>query len=513
MASRNAVMTVHPSLGGLDVATDPSILDPNMLTAATNIEYLEDGRRTKRLGVLQYAPTSSFAGTFATTTPGPLLVSSASNVRALADSWNYGASLTPDHRMIAVASASIARSTGDGNWTLVTTASSFGSSGNLATNIMLGQSVTTSGGTGATAVISDGVTRPIGYNVTTTTLFAPTTGANWPIFESASYHLARMWMVGLSTAAGYASRVQYTAAGNICDTTGTDAGSFSIDPGDGDRLIGVSQSFYGGLYFFKGPQFGSVHQLSGLTPAAFSITKIAHGAPALNHRGIITTPTDVYWISSYGIHSLQTTVKYGNVDQAFLSLPIQRLWRESLLVKSDLVNSQGFWHPDRNVVGWYVTPAGQTGTARRKWALVYNYALSDPKPGGKKYWSIWEYPFGVNCAALVINSTVGFQSSSHGGERHLYLGSDQGLVYEGEYAYQDDDGMAYTATVKTPILTRFSVGDALVPETQEKSFMGLVTYYNAPTLGSDVPVTISYTVDGRTHSTGFVMTAAGDQLG
>mgnify|MGYP003575810495 FL=1 len=53
MASRYTAFTVHPALGGLDVSIDPSVLDPNFLTAATNIQYLEGAQRKKRVGFIQ----------------------------------------------------------------------------------------------------------------------------------------------------------------------------------------------------------------------------------------------------------------------------------------------------------------------------------------------------------------------------------------------------------------------------------------------------------------------------
>src|SRR3972149_6998557 len=134
MPTRNSVMTIHPALGGLDIASDATVLDPNFLTVADNIEYLEGGQRKKRSGVIQYSPTTSYSGTYAN-----VMVSSGANVRALADMWSYGASLTGTQRLLSVTSASIFRSTGDGSWTAVTTASSFGSTGNLKTNILFGQ--------------------------------------------------------------------------------------------------------------------------------------------------------------------------------------------------------------------------------------------------------------------------------------------------------------------------------------------------------------------------------------
>jgi hypothetical protein len=425
------------------------------------------------------------------------MISSATNVRAIKDFWRYGASLTPEQQHVAVSGASIFRSTGAGAWTAVSATSSFGSNTNLNTNITIAQDY---------AVISDGVVQAVAYDMVTTTLLAPSTGANWPIFEASQYHLARLFVGGISTAP---SDVRYMAASNLFDSTGTDTGSLPIDPGDGDRVMGISETFYGSLYVFKGPQKGSVHQISGTSPTTFARVKVAHGAPLQDQHALISTPTDIYWMSEYGVHSLQTTVKFGNVEQAFLSLPIQRMWRDNIIKRSDLANAVGFWNPMRNIVGWAVTPNGQSGAGSRNWVLVYNYALSDPKPGGKKFWSIWILSgYGIISFDMMLNGS--FQAG-HAGEPHLYIGADNGLVYQADWETLGDDLSAYTAIIQTPTITRFPAPGKTIPETQEKVIQGLVTYYN--TLNAATTADLTVTVDSRVQSTSVSMASgSGDVL-
>jgi hypothetical protein len=491
MTTKNTQFTQHPALGGLDVSSDPTVLDANFLTNADNIEYREGGQRKKRPGFRVYSTNSTDP---AANTP---MVSSTSAVRAIEDMWHYGASLTPTQKYIAVTGASIFASTTGGTWTPVTTASSFGSNDNRRTHITLA---------GDYAVISDGQTQPVAYDglaLTSTTLVTPSTGANWPIFEGTSYHINRLWYTGVSTSP---SLLGYTAANNIFDSTGTDSGSFTVNSGDGDRIIGLSKPFYGSLYIFKGPQKGSVFQLSGSTPATFALAQVGYGAPPLNSRGLVTTPTDIYWLSQYGIHSLETTVKFGNVEQAFLSLPIQKLWRERILKRTVLMNAWGFWHPQRNIVGWCVTPEGELS---EHWLLCYNYALSDPKPGGKKFWSIWKLSgFGASCGDVMI---IGDNDPNHAGDPHLFLGGEEtGLVYEGDQeSALNDAGSAYTAKITTPTLTRFETAKGKIPETQEKGFVGIVTYF-AP--HGSVSANLSVTVDRRVQSTSISLTGGGATL-
>lgn len=481
MSSKYLQFSLHPALGGLDISSDPSVLDPNFLTQAYNLEYLEGGQRRKRGGTTVYSTgaTSTGTGAFlpAVSTPQP--------VRALADFWTYGASLTPTQQIVSVAGNSIFGSTGDGLWAPVTTASSFGSTGSMNTSIILA---------GGFAVCNDpaGSTLPV---CVTSSLglkqFNSSGNTSLPIYTGGSYHLNRLFTGGLSTAP---SSVNFTAANNIFDSTGTDSGGFTVAAGDGDQVMGLSRPFYGSVYVWKGPQFGSVWQISGNTPSAFALAQVAHGAPLLNPKALVSTPTDIYWLSNYGIHSLETTVKFGNVEQAFLSLPIQRLWRDRLIQRSALVNAWGGWAPDRNIVFWAVTPQGGTAPT---WLLVYNYALSDPKPGGKKFWSIWILPNGLTAGTtILVPSAI---DPTHAGDPHMWFGETDGQVYvanqDGADSQFNDAGQAYSFSLKTPTITRYPAPGQSTPETVEKQHASVTTYFNPHTPGATATLTV--TVDRR----------------
>jgi hypothetical protein len=495
MATREFAFTVHPALGGLDISSDPSTLDPNFLTIADNIEYREGGQRKKRPGHRIYS--TAMAVSSASTAAGSIMVSTGASVRALGDYWRYGNSLTAVQDYVAVTGASIFHSTdGAGTWTPISVTSSFGLDANRTTNIIRA---------GDKVVFADSTSPPIAYDGTA--LVAATSGSLWPVFTAGRYHLNRLFYYGLSTAP---SLFNYTAANNIFDSTGADAGGFTVNVGDGDQIIGVSDPFYASLYVFKGPHFGSIFQLAGATASNFALTQVAVGAPLLNNKALVTTPTDVYWLSQNGVHSLQTTVKFGNVEQAFLSLPIQRLWRDRLIDRTKIGEAWGFWHPQRNMVGWCVTPQGDT---TQHWILCYNYALSDPKPGGKKFWSIWKtnvthaHPSG----AVMI---VGSADTTHAGDPNLFLGTMEGQVWDGDQDYADaslnDAGEAYTASVRTPVITRFKSEKGISPETMEKSFCGVVTYFNPK---GSYSADVTATIDRRVQTATVPFQGAGDTLG
>jgi hypothetical protein len=93
----------------------------------------------------------------------------------------------------------------------------------------------------------------------------------------------------------------------------------------------------------------------------------------------------------------------------------------------------------------------------------------------------------------------------------LFLGGEEtGLVYEGDQeSALNDAGSAYTAKITTPTLTRFETAKGKIPETQEKGFVGIVTYF-AP--HGSVSANLSVTVDRRVQSTSISLTGGGATL-
>ena len=74
MASRNVPFIIHPARGGLDSTKAATLLGPEELTEALNIEYDTSGARRKRLGTNRYNATA---------------ITDAPTVTALEDYWRY----------------------------------------------------------------------------------------------------------------------------------------------------------------------------------------------------------------------------------------------------------------------------------------------------------------------------------------------------------------------------------------------------------------------------------------
>lgn len=470
-------LVAMPSRSGLDSSAPPTFLPKDSLTIADNIYYSFAGERLKRAGTALYHATSTMT-----------LVSTSANVTAMADFWRHSTTLSPTQRFVYTASTAIFSHPGT-TAAPTTISSTWGSNTSITTNILIAQGF---------AVFSNGSDTPVKWDQTTLSLVSTSTGM--PTFTSAAYHLRRLFAVGGAAAP---SRVDITAGGDITTWTGGDSGSFIIDEDDGDRIVGISAPFHKRLYVFKGPNTGSIHELSGNTLATLARDKIYTGHPALNQHGIITTQNDIFWISRYGIHSLRTTQKYGDTEAYFLSVPIQDLFRDDLLNSNRLDQAVGFWHPLYGLVGWCVPPVAENTNT---WALIYHYIISDPGPQGKKFWSLWKFT-GLAPYSVMSALTPSAQSAQPGRPRIYFGGSADGQVYKGDQTtLTDAQGSAYTAKIRTGIILDFEqAGNAL----QEKQFYSVTTFYEP--VGSYTH-DLNIIVDNRQLSTTITMSGIGDTL-
>jgi hypothetical protein len=69
--------------------------------------------------------------------------------------------------------------------------------------------------------------------------------------------------------------------------------------------------------------------------------------------------------------------------------------------------------------------------------------------------------------------------------------------------------MPYTMQIRTPTITRFQAPTGNVPETQEKGFVGVVTYFSPH---GSVSAELIVTVDRRVQSTTIALTGGGATL-
>lgn len=457
---------VHPFTAGLDTQAAATFVVPGGVTAASNAEYVIHlipgaGPRVsirKRPGTARYNATTTGATDIIT---------------SLADFWRHGASLSPTQKFVACAADKVLKDDGDGVWDVLA-ASGFG--GNTAlTDITIAE--------GLAIFANDQNQAPQSWDQTTYQALA----GSPPKFSASVYHLRRLFGIGIPATP---SQCTYSAGGAVTTWSGADTGSFIFDEDDGDRLIGVSDPFLKKLYFFKGPNLGGIHTVSGTTITTFVKDKIFTGLPAQSQKGIITTPSDIYWLSNVGFHSLSATQKYGDTQAGFLSYPIQDQVRT--LNQSRLKYAVGFYHPDRNLVGWACSTGSNT---QNDTVFAYNYAVG--------FWTTWTFAgFKSACPAVLKTPSTG--------KPRLYVGGYDGFVRTGDQSSLTDDGATtgYTMRVRTP--NHLRLGEDAT-ELHEKTFHSVASIVRPV---GNYTATIQITVDGRVQNdTVSLVTGSGDLIG
>lgn len=464
MATKAQPFIVHPAQGGLDTITAPTLLPPDWLQIADNVEYFKPGQRSKRGGTTLQAA-----------------IGATLDVQAMVDYW-FTDGTTDTQWLLLIAQNGIYLNTNPsagGNFTISSGGEGFSAAGAEA-NFVIAQGY-------VVASNSLGTQRP--RKARDGEAFTDLSTCT-PKFTGAIYHLSRLFAFGDPATP---STVYYSAASDITDWIGEDAGSLILDEADMDRVVGISKPFRGAIYAFKGPHVGSIHAISGRTIRQFARDRIMDAAPCVSHKTIITTPNDIYWLSIYGAHSLNATQKYGNTEEAYISHKIRNVFNE--LQTSALRNATGFYHPSRNIIGWFVPEAGSN---QNTIALVYNYALG--------LWAKWRYTFPVCSCMIALDPTAG---SSARGRQRLYLGGYDGFVWKADQDnLVDRGGEGYTARLRFPNLVR--LGETMT-EMVEKQFHTVTTFFTPNATASQTQINI--TIDGRLTTTTMNLQSTGGAWG
>jgi len=455
MASSELRQVYLPALGGLDTATDSVLLQPTELSTFTNAEYERHGGRFKRGGSIKYNANAI------------TLSATAATISAMADFWRHGTVSSPTQQFVITAATHSGTATvssggiysGNAAGTITLLKAPWGQAGRK-TSIQIAQGL---------AVISDGVDTVQSYDQTN----VATLSVCMPVFSACKYHLRRLFYYGVFGSVTSSSSVGYTAGGNIADATGSDTGAFIFDEDDGDRVVGLSEPWRERLLVFKGPTRGSVHQIGGTSPVTFTKGVVfRQAAPCVANAAIVTTSNDIFWMSRYGLHSLQATQKYGDTEEAYISFPVQNQFNQ--LNTSRLDQSVGFYNPTRNIIGW-AAPSGTN--VQNDTVFVYHYLLA--------FWSIWTFTdFNVSSFMLALDPLASSQKT------RLFVGDYAGFIHSADQSDKVDTSAAYTCTVTTPQILVLPGKDALT----EAIFSGITTFVR-PTSGT---CSLAVIQDGRT---------------
>ena len=241
----------------------------------------------------------------------------------------------------------------------------------------------------------------------------------------------RMWL-GATNADP--SRLYYCAAGDPTTWTGIDAGSLYFNRNDGDRLMGGIEHKGRGVVF-KGPNKGSLHELSGTSVSTYARTKLTEGIALQTPNAIIAVGDDIWFSSDQGSHSLAATEKFGNFTGAYLTRFLTGFFRTEIN-RTRLANVWGFNYSHKSAAGWTFTPSGASANT-----LILGLSYIRTQEEGLKPFT-WT---GRTCqsAGIRINPTSML--------RELVFGGNDGKIYRQDMTnYSLNNVTAYNYRVRTP---------------------------------------------------------------
>ena len=161
-------------------------------------------------------------------------------------------------------------------------------------------------------------------------------------------------------------------------------GSFQVEPNDGQRATGLGPSFHGDLVIYKGQ---GIYRITGTSPLNFALDQIHAGViGCVSHRTIKNVGNDQYFVSKFGVHSLVTTQRFGDLERAFLSRDIRGFW-DANVIQTSLDQLADAAHDERQDRYRVLLPTVLDTAGEFNRVATLHYALrSEEFPAGE--WSI-----------------------------------------------------------------------------------------------------------------------------
>ncbi|MFQ5845733.1 MAG: hypothetical protein ACE5JG_12175, partial [Planctomycetota bacterium] len=244
---------VHPSLKGLNTRFGATILPPEWLTIARNVDYRQTGVREKRGGAVKHTTT-------AVTPTGN------DDISALYDA-HRGEALSSTQRLVCYA--------GDSLFQKTAAATAFTSLKTGLEQNKVSWFITFDG----LLIWASNSNTDVPQEWDFTGAIANLQGTP-PNFAFGAVHKARLFVAGVNT---NPSRLYWCASDDPQDwTTPSNAGNQDIDHGDGDTLMGMAsfrRADNDALYLFKGPHKGLIERFTGSGPSDFARQVVMRGLP------------------------------------------------------------------------------------------------------------------------------------------------------------------------------------------------------------------------------------------
>jgi hypothetical protein len=256
-------------------------------------------------------------------------------------------------------------------------------------------------------------------------------GGSPPNFAFSVAHVNRLWAAG---AAANPSRLYYSAQLNPEDWSSFDAGHIDIEPDDGDVITGLI-AHRGVLFVFKGPNFGSIHVISGRTPSDFARDLFSPEVGGVGPNTSFKFGNDVGFLALDGsVRSLSATEKFGNFEEANLSREIS-VWMLEHMDSSALAECWAANDPTR---GYVLFTVPVYGSGKPNSVLMMDYRFGKPR------WGTW--------SAFNAYSVARMSDPTGKNRPILFLGGNDGFIRKTQQPERLIDGSVYRFFVQSPYL-------------------------------------------------------------
>lgn len=203
-----------------------------------------------------------------------------------------------------------------------------------------------------------------------------------------------------------------------------DSGFEPIDPEDGGFTTGIGPSFQGELIIYKNT---GIYRLQGDDPENFVMSPITKKIGGIGHHAIQNILNDQYFLSPFGVHSLLTTERFGDLEYTFLSNDIRDFWndqaRRDQLARTWAFNNEHF---DRYEILLSVEDDDTISSEHLNRILCLNYGATDElHPSGR--WSV-----------KLIRGGSGIIFQDEDSRNHAFVGGVDGFVNRQDERFTHD---------------------------------------------------------------------------
>lgn len=220
-------------------------------------------------------------------------------------------------------------------------------------------------------------------------------------------HIGRIWMNDKENK----DRLHYSGSFQHEQWLGFgDSAALDIGVGDGDPegITAIFPTFKGELFVAKRTK---LYRVSGYSPETFQVSLVSSGIGCVSHNSIVAVDQDdVYFVSEKGVHSIAATASFGDFSSEFVSKNIQTTFNNQFS-KPKLKNVWAAYLPTINSVAFSFTDTNladrsHTNLAQNNSVWLYNVII--------KAWYRWP---DVPCESLIV--------ATDGDAKRFYFGSHQ----------------------------------------------------------------------------------------